>query len=285
MRLDEDEPPLFGLVADAGAKECVGAGPLPNFFLVAGPEDIGGDKACRQRAGIDRHSPVQLLLWRLATMRRFFDSVAAPTHEGIRPLTVSAVLLVLLALIAVPRQPAHAWFGVDIDGGLAWSDTRRGITAEFRRRGLLTHEADGFRERGLAGSLSWDPTRGDRGPRLSLIQTLGASAQVGADALLGRRTLQGLAANDNGDELRQRRLEARFGYGFAAFDDRFTSMPEVGIGLSDAGRDYSVGWRLVRGAGVDGGSLEFSVEAWRRESANDDTPPEHAFGFKLGARF
>ena len=43
---------------------------------------------------------------------------------------------------------AETGFGVDIGGGLAWSDTRRGITAAFRGRALLTHEADGFRERG-----------------------------------------------------------------------------------------------------------------------------------------
>ena len=35
----------------------------------------------------------------------------------------------------------------------------------------------------------------------------------------------------------------------------------------------------------DGGSLEFSFEARRRESANDNTPPEHAIGFRLTARF
>ena len=48
---------------------------------------------------------------------------------------------------------AETGLGVDIGGGLAWSDTRRGITAEFRGPGLLTHEADGFRERGVSGLL------------------------------------------------------------------------------------------------------------------------------------
>ena len=182
---------------------------------------------------------------------------------------------------------AETGFGVDIGGGLAWSDTRRGITAEFRGRALLTHEADGFRERGLSGSLSWDPQpASDRGPRASIAQTLGGSASGGMNALLARDTLTGLAANDNGGEL-QRRLEARFGYGFAAFGDRFTSVPEIAVGLSNAGRDYSLGWRLVRGPepGGDAGSLELSFEATRRESANDNADQEHAIGFKLRARF
>ena len=55
---------------------------------------------------------------------------------------------------------------------------------------------------------------------------------------------------------------------------------------SATGRDYSLGWRLVRGgSGGNGGSLELSFEGRRRESANDDTPPVHEVGFKLTARF
>ena len=57
-----------------------------------------------------------------------------------------------------------------------------------------------------------------------------------------------------------------------------------GFGLSEAGRDYSLGWRLTR-AVSDAGSLELSVEARRRESANDDDPPEHGIGFAATARW
>ena len=93
------------------------------------------------------------------------------------------------------------------------------------------------------------------------------------------------------DELKSRRLELRFGYGLPAFGGRFTWTPEVGASLSDTGRDYSLGWRLVRGpgsgsgAGGDGGSLELSFEARRNESANDDTQPVHEVGLRLTARF
>ncbi len=179
---------------------------------------------------------------------------------------------------------AETGFGMDIGGGLAWSDTPRGIAAELRGRGLLTHEADGFRERGLSGSLSWDPQpASDRGPRASLTQTLGGSASGGMNALLSRDTLAGLAANDDGDD--RRRLEARYGYGFAALGDRFTSLPEIALGLSDTGSDYSLGWRLVRGGGFGGRSFALSVEAQRREPANDDIAPEHRVGFRIDARF
>ena len=179
---------------------------------------------------------------------------------------------------------AETGFGMDVGGGLAWSDTARGIAAELRGRGLLTHEADGFRERGLSGSLSWDPQpAADRGPRASLTQTLGGQAGGGMNALLSRDTLAGLAGNDNGDD--RRRLEARFGYGFAALGDRFTSLPEIALGLSDTGSDYSLGWRLARGGGFGGGSFALSVEAQRREPANDDIAPEHRVRVRIDARF
>ena len=182
---------------------------------------------------------------------------------------------------------AETGFGVDIGAGLAWADPGRGLGAELRWRGLLAHESKGFRARGLSGSFAWEPVAGERGPRLSLTQTLGVTAQGGANALLERRSIAGLAANDNGDELQQRRLEARFGYGFATFGDRFTATPEIAVGLSDAGRDYSLGWRLTRGGKApDGGALELAVEARRRETAaNLPAPPEHAVEFRATSRF
>ena len=180
---------------------------------------------------------------------------------------------------------AETGFGLDLGGGLAWRHGERGISAEVNARGLLTHAAGGFRDRGIAGALTWDPRpQSDRGVRLTLRQTVGASATGGVDALLGRDTLAGLAANDDGDELDRRRLEVKLGYGFPAFGDRFTATPEVGVGLSDSGRDYSLGWRLGLAQGGPT-SLELGIEATRRESANDDREPEHGVGFRITARW
>ena len=72
-------------------------------------------------------------------------------------------------------------------------------------------------------------------------------------------------------------------YGLPVFGDRFTGTPEIGFGLSDSGRDYSLGLRLTR-EGRDAGSFEFSLEAERRETANDNAP-EHGIGFRLTARW
>ena len=181
---------------------------------------------------------------------------------------------------------AETGFGVEIGAGIVWQDAERGLGAELRGHGLLAHEAKGFRERGISGSFTWDPMAGGRGPQLTLTQTVGASFSGGTDALLGRTTLAGLAANDNGDALQQRRLEARFGYGFAAFGDRFTATPEIVLGLSNAGRDYSLGWRLVHRGMLDDRSLELALEAQRREPVgNRHALPEQSLGFRVTALF
>ena len=194
---------------------------------------------------------------------------------------------------------AETGFGLDLGIGLALGDPERGLQAELRGRGLLAHESSGFRDLGFSGSLAWEGKPGsDRGAKLGLTQTVGGSSSGGADALLSRTTLDGLAANDPGsgsgagdneggnDELKSRRLELRFGYGLPAFGGRFTWTPEAYIGLSDTGRDYSLGWRLVRGGSGDGGgSFEISFEARRSESVNDDTQPVHEVGFRFVARF
>ena len=215
--------------------------------------------------------------------------------EGSRPILFDGGITLTPSLEIGVRHDggdAETGFGLDLGGGLALSDPKRGLQAELRGRGLLAHQSKGFRDLGFSGALAWEGKPGsDRGAKLTLTQTVGGSSAGGADALLARTTLEGLAANDNGeggnDELKSRRLELKLDYGFSAFGDRFTWTPEAGVGLSDTGRDYSLGWRLVRGAGSggDGGSLELSFEATRRESANDDADPEHTIGLRLTSRW
>ena len=180
---------------------------------------------------------------------------------------------------------AETGFGADIGAGLAWSDPAHGIAADVRARGLLTHEDSSFRERGFAGSFAWDPDpASDLGPSLTLRQTVGASATGGADALLAPESAQALiAANDEEDDVRNRRLEATLGYGIPAFGGRYTTTPAIGFGLTEAEREYSHSWRLAeaKSAGLVFG---LDVEGTRRESVTDGSGPEHLIGFGLGWR-
>ena len=176
---------------------------------------------------------------------------------------------------------AETGFGLDLGGGITLSHPDRGLQAEVRGRGLLSHAADGFRDHGFSASLSWQQRPdSDLGALLSLTQTMGGSSSGGADALLSRVNLEGLAASeDEGNGLTHQRLDLQLSYGFLALGDRFTLTPELGLGLYNSGRDYRVGWSLKRLA--ETGSLDLSFDVTRRESSKDgDAAPEH--GVQLG---
>ena len=126
--------------------------------------------------------------------------------------------------------------------------------------------------------------RGDsaRGPSLSLTQTVGAQASGGVEALLGPQTARALeAANDpgsgsgaGGDELERRALEAKLGYGFALFDDRWTGTPALSLGLTGTSRETVLGWRLAEEART-GLAFGLDVEAARQEHLRGDAAATH----------
>ena len=166
---------------------------------------------------------------------------------------------------------AETGLGVDLGGGLAFAAPKQGVALDLKARGLIAHESSGFREWGASASLTWDPRpTTDRGLALTLRQGWGGSPTGGMEALLGRETLAGLAANDDGDTTASAgRLEAELGYGIAMFDGGFTGTPHLGFGLSDTGRDYRLGWRLTSARRGDPG-FEVGLDATRREAANAD---------------
>ena len=179
---------------------------------------------------------------------------------------------------------AETGFGLDLGGGIALSAPEQGLAAELRGRALLSHAAEGFRDQGFSGSLSWhQEPASDRGAVLSLTHTLGGASSGGAEALLSRVNLEGLAANnDDLDRLKNQRLELKLAYGLPAFGDRLTLTPELGLGLYGSGRDYRIGWNLTQ---PDAGeSFLFSFDATRREDKNG-TAPEHGIELRLDTRF
>ena len=214
--------------------------------------------------------------------------------EGARPFSLgSGGVLTPSVEIGMRHDDgdAETGFGVDTGGGIAWTLPKHGLQLDLRGRGLLTHEAKGFRELGVSGSLAWDPTiPSEQGPTLTLTRTAGGPASGGADALLARGTLAGLAAqpgSGSGDYggPGNRRLEARFGYGFPAWGGRFASVPEIGLGLSGTGREYFLGWRLAGDESGGSSGFQLSTEARRIETAVGSGPAEHRIGARLSARW
>ena len=151
--------------------------------------------------------------------------------------------------------------GLDVGGGLVVSDASTGLTVDVRVRMLALHQADGFRERGMALSLSYNPTpRTPLGLTARVAPSWGGQATRGAEALWGRETMAGLAQNGGADGTR---LEAEVGYGLPV-SRRFVGTPTFGVGTSEMGRDYRLGYRL--GAlGGEGTAFELGVDAQRRE--------------------
>ena len=179
---------------------------------------------------------------------------------------------------------AETGFGADLGVGLVWSAPARGIAAELRARGLLTHAASGFRERGIAGTLTWDPDPvSELGWRLALRQSVGSSPTGGMAALFEANPVQLLDDTPAGSSAGGRQLEATLGYGLA-LPGGYVGTPEVGFALSGTGRELRTAWR-VNLAGDGGLSVAFSLEAARRTSDATERDVEDRIGAGLNVRW
>ena len=197
---------------------------------------------------------------------------------------------------------AETGTGIELGGGLSWTDPVRGLTVEAKARTLIAHEDADYREWGASGSVRIEPGASGRGLSLTLAPAWGA-AEGGAERLWSLRDAHGLAPDAEAQA--GSRLEAELGYGFAVFGDRGVATPYAGLSRSETGETLRLGQSLRMGAsqwkvesafgeaerawGVGygyrlGQALDLSVEATRREAANDDAP-EHGVMLRLGARW
>ena len=134
------------------------------------------------------------------------------------------------------------------DASAAVTRLRLGLESTWHRigtgdgGGLVAHEADGLREKGIAGSLAWDPRpEPNRVFALTLSQTIGGQASGGMGALLERETLTGLGA---GEDATQRQLELKMGYGIGLLRGQLTATPEARIAVADGHRELRLGAQL-----------------------------------------
>ena len=151
--------------------------------------------------------------------------------------------------------------GMDVGGGLVVSDASTGLAIDLRVRMLVMHQAEGFRERGMAVSLSYNPRPSTPlGFVARVAPSWGGQATSGAEALWGQETMGGLA---HGGLASGNRLDGEVGYGLPV-GRRFVGTPRVGFSTSESGRDYRVGY----GLGVlnrESLNFELGVDAQRRE--------------------
>ena len=109
--------------------------------------------------------------------------------------------------------------GLDLGGGLLLVDPSTGLSADVRVRMLLVHEAAGFRDRWMSVSLSYNQT-----PSTPLGLTARVAPSWAVPAVGGR-------------------LDAEVGYGLPV-GTRLVGTPRVGVGTSEWGREYRLGYHL-----------------------------------------
>ena len=158
---------------------------------------------------------------------------------------------------------AETGAGMDVGAGVVVSDAGTGLAVDVRVRTLLVHQDENFSERGVAVSLSYNPTPSTPlGFVAKVAPSWGGQAMSGAEALWGRETMAGMA---HGGVAQGNRLDGEVGYGLPV-GRRFVGTPRVGFSASEYGQDYRVGY----GLGVldrESMNFEFGVEAQRRNSS------------------
>ena len=173
---------------------------------------------------------------------------------------------------------AETGSGLELGGGLNWTNPGIGLSFDLSGRALVAHENGDLKDRGISAALTLDPApETKRGLSLSLRQDFGGRAEGGLDALFAPDPLE----DRTGSEA-ESRWAVEAAYGLPAFGGRWTGSPHAGIGLATSERDYSLGWRLTPEA-ASAPDLSFGVRAMHRES--EGTAPEHTLGFELDTRW
>ena len=198
---------------------------------------------------------------------------------------------------------AETGTGMELGGGLSYTNPAIGITVDAKARGLVAHEDTDYAEWGASGSVRIEPDASGRGLSLTLAPSWGADGG-GAQRLWSAEDARGLGTRDDAFEA-ESRLEAEVGYGIPVFGGRGVATPHAGwsrAGESEAlrlGQRLKLGasqWRLESEFAEDdrtfragygyrpGDALELSLEAARHEAANGDAP-EHGVMLRIGARW
>ena len=192
--------------------------------------------------------------------------------EGSRPIALEqgGILRPWLELgVRFESGDAEQGTGLELGGGLRFSDPGSRVSVEARGRGLVVHSGDDdYGEWGVGGSISLQPGAMGRGLSLSVASSWG-EAFSGTDALWSRPG-DALLGSGDGAVLRGR-LSAELGYGLGTTGGRGLLTPHAGMALSSGGgRDWRMGWRYRFGS-----SLHLNLQGVRREGAANSDGPDH----------
>ena len=172
---------------------------------------------------------------------------------------------------------AETGLGVELGGGLAWTDPGRGLSLDLSARTLIVHDDDDIKDQGFAATFSFDPQPDSaRGLSLSLRQDAGGQPEGGLNALFTPEPLSARSGASGSSH------SAEAAYGLPALSGRFTFTPHVGLSLAEESRDFRFGWRLTPEA-TAAPDLSIGLVATRRESAA--ARPVHGVGLGMTFRW
>ena len=199
---------------------------------------------------------------------------------------------------------AETGTGIELGGGLSYTDPAIGLTVDARARGLVAHEDTDYAEWGASGSVRIEPDGSGRGLSLRIAPAWGADSG-GAERLWSLDDARGLGAQDDTFEA-ESRLEAEVGYGISVFGGQGMATPHAGWSRAGETETVRLGQRLKLGASqwrIEGefgeetrtfragygyrpaDFLDLGVEASRREAGNDDAAAQHDLMLRVRMRW
>ena len=163
--------------------------------------------------------------------------------------------------------------GLEVDGGLDWSDPDRGVSVSGAANLLLFHTGD-LKEWGLAGLIRYTPSRAQGRNLTFRAQPSYGPGENGSGQLWDQQVKD---LDEDGGEP-EARLVMDAGWGLAALSGRGLVTPYSGLELSEGGsRVYRLGSRVA----IDS-VFNIDLAAHRTE---DGDSPEHGIGLQLGMRW
>ena len=168
---------------------------------------------------------------------------------------------------------ADEGLGVEVGGGLRFTNSAWGLTLELRARGLITHEGEDAADWGAGGTLRIAPGEAGRGLALTVEPAVGETAG-GIARLWSVEDASRLAREEVRDI--DPRVRAEVGYGLDAWGGLLT--PYAGLSASEDGGAYRLGGRFRVGE-----SLSMSVEGGVRE--REDADPVHGVALRGSLRW
>ncbi len=169
--------------------------------------------------------------------------------------------------------------GLEIGGGIAWSDTTLGLSLDLSGRTLVSHDSDDLEDRGYGASFVFDPQPdSQRGLSLTIGQDWGGQSSGGLDALFAE------PVSERTGSASESRWNAQAAYGFSMLSGRFTGSPYIGTGITDSTQEYNLGWRLQPVYTPDRAvTFTLDVQATHRET--DENEPTQFVGVEVGIRW